>query len=387
MTNKDRAGQYIRHISGYLAFHPNPLPPNPPLHIDEEMLALNSQADLALGRLDGSIQTLPDPDLFVFMYIRMEAVFSSQIEGTQSSLDDVLEAEAQILNPRRPRDVQEVINYVNALRYGLDRLKELPVSVRLIREIHERLLEGTRGKEKNPGELRTTQNWIGPMGATLNEASFIPPPPEEVSKTLGKLESFLHEKDPMPDLVKLGLAHAQFETIHPFVDGNGRMGRLLITFLLCERNILQKPVLYLSHYFKRYRTQYYETLQDIRDHGDWEKWIKFFLTAVEAVSREATQTARNIVNLRERHRQLITDRFGRTAANGLKVLERLFSQPIISVNELASETNVSYTAANKLMGRFLSHGILTETTGHSRNRLFRYRSYIDLFTDREPPSM
>ena len=187
--------------------------------MDEEMLALISQADLALGRLDGSIQTLPDSDLFVFMYIRIEAVFSSQIEGTQSSLDDVLEAEAEILNPRRPRDGHEVINYVNALRFGLDRLSELPVSVRLIREIHERLLEGTRGMERNPGELRTTQNWIGPVGSTLNEASFIPPSPEAVPQALGQLEPFLHKSDPMQNLVKLGLAHAQFETIHPFLDG------------------------------------------------------------------------------------------------------------------------------------------------------------------------
>ena len=379
---KGRAGQYIRQVSGYSAFLPMPLPPNPPLQMDDEISALISQADQALGRLDGSIQTLPDPDLFVFMYIRKEAVFSSQIEGTQSSLDDVLEAEAQVFNPQRPRDVNEVLNYVKALRFGLERLNELPISVRLIREIHERLLDGARGMERNPGELRNTQNWIGPAGSTLNEATFIPPPPDTVPQALSQLESFLYQTDPMPSLIKIGLAHAQFETIHPFLDGNGRMGRLLITFLLCERKILHQPVLYLSHHLKRYRNQYYDLLQNIRDNGNWENWIKFFLSAVAEVSQEATQTARRIVSLREEHRRIITENFGRTAANGIKVLEQLFSHPIISVNDLAKQTNISFTAANQLMRRFIEHQILTEMTGHTRNRQFRYRPYIDLFADR-----
>jgi len=379
---KGRAGQYIRQVSGYSAFLPTPLPPDPPLLLDDETLELISQADRALGRLDGSIQTLPDPDLFVFMYIRKEAVFSSQIEGTQSSLDDVLEAEARVFNPQRPGDVKEVLNYVKALRFGLERLGELPVSVRLIREIHERLLEGTRGRERSPGELRNTQNWIGPAGSTLNEATFIPPPPDAVPLSLSQLESFLHQTDPMPSLVKIGLAHAQFETIHPFLDGNGRMGRLLITFLLCERKILHQPVLYLSHHLKRYRNQYYDLLQNIRDNGNWEDWIKFFLSAVAEVSQEATQTARRIVSLREEHRRIITENFGRTAANGIKILEQLFSHPIISVNDLAKQTNISFTAANQLMRRFIEHHILTEMTGHTRNRQFRYRPYIDLFADR-----
>lgn len=379
---KKRAGQYIRQVAGYSAFLPKPLPPIPPLQMDDETLALISQADRALGRLDGSIQTLPDPDLFVFMYIRKEAVYSSQIEGTQSSLDDVLEAEAEILNPQRPGDTYEVLNYIKALRFGLERLKELPVSIRLIREIHKQLLEETRGREQNPGELRTTQNWIGSSGSRLNDATFITPPPDAVQNALGQLESFLHETDPMPSLIKIGLAHAQFETIHPFLDGNGRMGRLLITFLLCERNILQQPVLYLSHYLKRHRTQYYDMLQNIRDSGSWEEWIKFFLSAIAEVSQEATQTARKIVNLREEHRRIITEHFGRTAGNGLRVLERLFSQPITSVKALADQTQVSFTAANQLMQRFIEHHILIEMTGHSRNRIFGYRSYIDLFTDR-----
>ncbi|HDJ29884.1 MAG TPA: Fic family protein, partial [Candidatus Acetothermia bacterium] len=238
MRGSGRAGRYVRQPQGYRAFIPAPLPPNPPVRVDAQMQVALSQAELALGRLDGSIQTLPDPDLFVFMYVRKEAVLSSQIEGTQSSLDDLLEAEAKIFRADRPRDVEEVLNYVNAMNYGLERLRTLPISVRLIREIHKRLLKGVRGARRQPGELRTTQNWIGPGGCTLNEATFVPPPPSEVPKALGDWERFLHKDYAMPFLIKVGLAHAQFETIHPFLDGNGRIGRLLITFLLCERGIL-----------------------------------------------------------------------------------------------------------------------------------------------------
>ena len=215
------------------------------MRLEGTLPSLLSSADSALGRLDGSIQTLPNPDLFVFMYIRKEAVLSSQIEGTQSSLQDLLTAEAHILSPDRPRDVDEVVNYVGAMSYGLERLRELPLSIRLINEIHQRLLQGVRGTRLTPGELRRTQNWIGPGGCTLNEAIFVPPPPHEVPAALGALETFLHSGSDLPQLIQIGLAHAQFETIHPFLDGNGRVGRLLITFLLCQREILVKPVLYL----------------------------------------------------------------------------------------------------------------------------------------------
>lgn len=378
-----RAGRYIRQPEGYRAFIPAPLPPNPPVRVDSQMQVLLSQAELALGRLDGSIQTLPDPDLFVFMYVRKEAVLSSQIEGTQSSLDDLLEAEAKIFRADRPRDVGEVLNYVNAMNYGLERLQTLPVSVRLIREIHKRLLRGVRGSQRRPGELRTTQNWIGPSGCTLREATFVPPPPSEVPKALGDWERFLHKDHTMPFLIKVGLAHAQFETIHPFLDGNGRIGRLLITFLLCERGILLKPVLYLSYYFKQYRQRYYDLLQAVRDTGDWESWLKFFLEGIAQVSQEATTTARRIVKLREAHRGLIIERFGRVAANGLKVLESLYSHPIITVNDIVEMTGTSFTAANQLMQKFVAHGLLSEITGRVRNRRFRYDAYIDLFVEEE----
>lgn len=339
-----------------------------------------SRADRALGRLDGSIQTLPDPDLFVFMYVRKEAVLSSQIEGTQSSLNDLLEAEAEILDAKRPSDVSEVINYVNAMNYGLGRLAELPVSVRLMREIHERLMAGVRGAELNPGELRTSQNWIG-TSRRLADAIFIPPPSQEVPGALASLESFIYATDAMPVLTRIGLVHAQFETVHPFLDGNGRIGRLLIAFLLCEREILQKPVLYISNYFRLHRARYYDLLQNVRDAGDWESWLKFFLEGVAEVSNEATGTARRIVDLREQHRTLIVDAFGRAAANGLKVLETLYSRPIITVNDIADVTGVTYPAANNLMARFVKAGLLAEITGQARNRRFRYGAYIDLFTD------
>ena len=337
-----------------------------------------------MGRLDGSVQTLPNPDLFVLLYVRKEAVLSSQIEGTQSSLQDVLAAEAQILSPDRPRDVHEVINYVKAMNYGLERLEYLPVSVRLVKEIHRELLRGVRGSRLSPGELRTSQNWIGPAGCTINEAVFVPPPPAVLPDALASLEYFIHQNDEMPALIKVGLTHAQFETIHPFLDGNGRVGRLLITFLLTERNILQKPVLYLSHYFRRHRQMYYDRLQAVRSHGDWEGWLVFFLKGVAEVSREATATARRILDLREVHRRAITDELGRAAGNGHRTLEYLYERPIVSVKNIQDLTGTTFAAANQLVSRLVSSGILREVTGRSRNRRFAYQQYIDLFQSSEP---
>ncbi|MDP6636327.1 MAG: Fic family protein [Phycisphaerae bacterium] len=374
-----RAGRYVNQDADYRAFIPSPLPPAPPIKLEGELQDLLSRADRALGRLDGSIQTLPNPDLFVAMYVRKEAVLSSQIEGTQSSLQDVLAAEARVLSPKRPRDVNEVFRYVNAMNYGLERLKSLPISVRLVREIHRELLAGVRGRHLTPGELRTSQNWIGPSGCTLAEASFVPPPPHEVPQALSDLESFLHTDTQLPLLIKIGLTHAQFETIHPFLDGNGRIGRLLITFLLCEKEVLLKPVLYLSYYFKRYRRQYYEHLQAVRDHGQWDQWLAFFLQGVFEVSQQATDTARQILTLREQHRQTITEQLGRAAGNGHRVLEHLYQHPIISVADVRNLIGATYTAANNLVARLVEHGITHEFTGRKRNRRFIYRDYIRLF--------
>ena len=381
---RPRSGRYVTQQSGYRAFIPAPLPPIPPIRLEGELHSLLSSADRAVGRLDGSIQTLPHPDLFVFMYVRKEAVLSSQIEGTQSSLQDLLAAEAHIHSPRSPKDVDEVINYVTAMNYGLGRLRDFPLSVRLIKEIHERLLQGVRGSRLTPGELRRSQNWIGHGGCTLSSATFVPPPPHEVPLALGALETFLHAESDLPQLIQIGLAHAQFETIHPFLDGNGRIGRLLITFLLCQREILLKPVLYLSHFFKQHRSEYYEHLQAIRDHGHWEQWLAFFLRGIASVSREATETARRILALREEHRAAVTTHLGRAAGNGHRVLESLYQRPILSVAEVQELTGTTFTAANNLVSRLVKLDILQEATGNKRNRVFRYAPYIAIFGDDTP---
>ena len=379
-----RAGRYITQPSGYRAFIPAPLPPQPALALGGELQGLLSAADRALGRLDGSVLTLPNPDLFVFMYVRKEAVLSSQIEGTQSSLQDLLAAEAQLFEQTLPRDVDEVINYVRAMNHGLARLAELPVSVRLIREIHAELMRGVRGGRMQPGELRTSQNWIGPAGCTLSTATFVPPPHHAVPGALGDLETFLHASDDLPPLVKIALAHVQFETIHPFLDGNGRVGRLLITFLLTERGVLHKPVLYLSHYFRQHRQTYYEHLQAVRDQGAWEAWLAFFLRGVIEVAGEAAETARRILQLREQHRAAITAQLGRAAGNGHKVLESLFDRPIVAVNDVQKMTGTTYAAANSLVSRLVKLDVLSEMTGYARNRRFRYAPYIALFNDAGP---
>lgn len=376
-----RGGRYIRQPTGYSAFIPEPLPPKPPISLNGELQALLSKADRALGRLDGSIATLPNPDLFVMMYVRKEAVLSSQIEGTQSSLQDLLAAEAKVFTDQTPRDVDEVINYVQAMNQGLARLIELPVSVRLIKEIHETLLKNVRGSHATPGEVRRSQNWIGPAGSTLAEATFVPPPPNDLPKLLGQWELFLHEADKLPFLIKVGLAHAQFETIHPFLDGNGRLGRLLITFLLTEREILHQPVLYLSHYFRRHRQTYYDRLQNIRDHGHWEEWLSFFLQGVAEVSNQAAVTARRILEQRESHRLAITENLGLAAASGHKVLDTLYLRPIVTVNDIKEITGKSYAAANQLVHRMTQLGILEEMTGFARNRRFRFEPYVKLFQD------
>lgn len=376
-----RAGQYVAQQFGYRAFLPSPLPPDPPVRIDGQLQQRLSEADRALGRLDGSIHTLPNPDLFVYMYVRKEAVLSSQIEGTQSSLQDLLSVEAEVSGAATPRDVDEVVNYVRAMNHGLTRLEQLPVSTRLIREIHTELMQGVRGPRLTPGELRRSQNWIGPGGSSLATATFVPPPPEAVPQALGDLETFLHQRDDVPLLIKIGLAHAQFETIHPFLDGNGRVGRLLITFLLCERGALHKPVLYLSHYFKAHRQEYYERLQAVRDSGDWERWLEFFLRGVAEVSAQAADTARRILLLREEHRTAIAEKLGRAAGNGHRILQYLYEHPIVSAKEVQDLIGTTFAAANQIVRRLAAIGILDEITGHARHRRFRYEPYVRLFDD------
>jgi Fic family protein len=371
-----RTGRYVTQITGYRAFIPNPLPPNPPIKMDEEMINVLSQANLALGRLDGASDLLPNPDLFVGMYVQKEAVLSSQIEGTQASLIDLLAFEADAAEPTNPQDIAEVVNYVDALNYGLQRLDTLPLSLRLIREIHERLMAGVRGAEKQPGQFRTSQNWIGRPGSTIETASFVPPPPTEMHTALSNIETFMHTQEPMPALIKIGLVHSQFETVHPFLDGNGRMGRLLITFYLCQQHVLRRPLLYLSHYFKLNKLEYYEQLQRVRDEGDWESWLRYFLTGVREVAEQATHTARNIVHLREEHRELIAARSLRASGAASQLLEHLYRRPIITVKGVAEVTGQSYANANQLVAKFQDWGILHEMTQQARNRRFIYRQYL-----------
>jgi Fic family protein len=315
------------------------------------------------------------------MYTRKEAVLSSQIEGTQASISDLLKAEADLSQIRPSRDVSEVRNYIAAMNLGLQRLPNLPISIRLIKEIHGRLMQGVRGYHQQPGETRRSQNWIGPSGSTILSAIYIPPPHIEAEQALGELEKFIHASDHLPLLIRIGLIHAQFETIHPFLDGNGRMGRLLITLFLCSKDMLQKPVLYLSHYFKANQQEYYERLQRVRDRGDWEGWIKFFLQGVGTVAWQATETARKIVALRENHRQLILDRMGSSCASAIKLIEHLYNTPSTTVNGAKEFLGISYPNANKLIYKLCENEILFEATGQSRNRLFFYSPYIDLFSE------
>ncbi len=378
-----RAGRYVGQINGYRAFIPVSLPPAPAIDFDDDLLVLLSQADRALGRLDGASELLPDPDLFVHMYVRREAVLSSQIEGTQASLVDLLQFESERARARTPDDSAEVANYVRAMNHGLARLDELPVSLRLIREIHGVLLKEVRGAERTPGEFRTSQNWVGASDSTLANASHVPPPPHEMQRALGDLEAFLHGRDPLPVLVKVGLVHAQFETIHPFLDGNGRVGRLLITFLLCQADVLKRPLLYLSYYLRRHRTEYYNRLQAVRDHGDWEGWLRFFLEGVRVVSMDATDTARKVIALREEHRNLLAQSVGRRASHALTLLESMYRGPILDVWAAAQRTGLSFASANSLVAIFEELGLLVEFTGRRRDRMFFYDPYLELFDDPE----
>jgi len=342
------------------------------------ILPLLSKADIAVGRLDGIVKVVPDPDFFVGMYVRREAVLSSQIEGTQSSLEDLLEVELEPDARDRGSDVGDIVNYVSAMNFGLDRLDELPLSLRLIREIHEELLRDGRGAYATPGEFRTTQNWIGPSGASLSQATFVPPPVPDMMEALYGFENYLHSNGDTPVLVKTALSHAQFETIHPFLDGNGRVGRLLITFLLVHSGVLRAPLLYLSYYFKLHRTEYYDRLMAVRQRGDWEGWLAFFLRGVADTADEATDTAEKIFELRELHRTLVIDEIG---TNGLRVLSALFQRPLVNVNYIGRVLDVSFPTANRLVARFEELGLLREVTGQKRGRLFRYEPYLRLFDD------
>lgn len=377
MTN--RSGKLITQPGGYKAFVPEKLPPDPPLRIESALQNLLSQADMALARLDGMGYFLPNADLFIAMYVRKEALLSSQIEGTQASLENIFEYESGD-KPENINDVAEVINYIRALNYGMDRLKTLPMSLRLIKEIHGVLMQGTRGGNKTPGEFRKTQNWIGPQGSTLKDARYIPPPPHEVVKTMGDLEQYIHKGRKLPVLIDCGLVHYQFESIHPFLDGNGRVGRLLITFYLYFREVLHRPLLYLSYYFKKNRQEYYDRLNMVRDKGDYEQWIAFFLKGVMETADSAVETSRKILELQTKHRNLLWKK-KLSSPLAVGILERLFQKPYVSVNDVAKEFSISFQAASTLVSQLEGAGILREITGKKRDKRFIYAEYITILSE------
>lgn len=375
-----RTGTFINQLAGvlrYKAFMPSSLPFE--VNIDPELQTLLSKADLALGRLDGVADILPKDiiDFFILMYVRKEATLSSQIEGTQATFVDVLKAEAKIEDLEAHKDVDEVLNYISAMNYGLERLDQIPLSLRLIREIHKILLRGVRGEWKTPGEFRTSQNWIG--GVDLQTAKFIPPPHREVIPLMGNLEEYMHDNSLVPILIKTGLIHAQFETVHPFLDGNGRIGRLLITFYLCQQGVLRKQLLYLSAFFKEHRQDYYEKLNRYRKDDAIEEWLKFFMEGVIETSEKAVETARKIIKLRDDHLNKVAG-IGKSSERGIKLLNTLYRTPIVRIKDVERIVDLSNPNALLLVERFVKLGILHELTGQKRNRVFSYQEYVSLFT-------
>lgn len=377
-TISTRAGRWVRQQSGaegYSAFLPARLPPAPPLRFTPELQRLSETAGRALGRLEGVSASL-EPDRLLYMYVRKEAVLSSAIEGTQSTLTDLLRFEAAGVSGTPVDEVHEVSRYVAALRYGVKRIRsgKLPLSLRLIREIHGVLMKGGRGGNHAPGEFRRTQNWVG--GTRPGNARFVPPPPHEMQAALDNLERFVHDEyGSTPPVIKAGIAHAQFETIHPFLDGNGRVGRLLISLMLVVDGVLSQPFLYLSLYLREHRADYYDALQRIRTHGEWEDWLRFYLIGVEAVANQAADTATALVALFARDRARI-ESLGRAAGSALRVYDVLRQRIVVSIPGVAKEARVTWPTANAALQRLASLGIATESTGRRRDRLYTYKKQL-----------
>ncbi len=381
MSQIRKTGKYIKSSATpgekYNAYLPDPLPPKPPLDM-AELYPLLDQAGIALGRLDGMSIVLPDPSLFLYMYVRKEAVLSSQIEGTQSSLSDLLLFESEEAPGAPLDDVTEVSCYVSAMNYGLERLKEFPLSLRLIREIHAKLMDSARGGHKSPGEFRRSQNWIG--GTRPGNAHFVPPPPEHLMDCLGNFEKFIHdEKIKLPALIRAALAHVQFESIHPFLDGNGRLGRLLITFILCKEKVLKEPLLYLSLYFKANRQAYYDHLQSVRETGNWEAWIKFFLTGVIDTANQATETARAIMMLFNLDRQKI-ENSSKSAAAIMTIHGYFQRHPIANTTKIKDACGLSLPTVLRNLAALESLSIVKEVTGKERHKIFVYKEYLHILS-------
>lgn len=385
-SNPDqRLGRYVEApVAGEMvrAFVPPPLPPKPQIDV-LALLDRLSLAERALGRLDGITMLLPRQELFLYMYVRKEAVLSSQIEGTQSTLTDLLRFETEAQAGEPIDDIREVSNYVDAMMYGLERLEELPLSLRLIREMHARLLQSGRGGTKSPGDFRRSQNWIG--GSRPGNALYVPPPVTELDACLDALERFIHEDgSQLPALIKAGLLHVQFETIHPFLDGNGRIGRLLVTLYLCVNGVLRKPLLYLSLYLKTHRADYYRLLQEVRENGNWEAWLDFFLAGVAETANQAFEAATRIVDLFKEDRERITNESDR-AGSTLRIHDLFQQNPFLTSNQLVQKTGLSAPTVNAALADLEKMGIVEEVTGRKRGRVFSYQRYLAILSEGTDP--
>ncbi|MCR4669919.1 MAG: Fic family protein [Saccharofermentans sp.] len=372
-----RSGEYVNNLSGELAyksFKPSPLPPKPELAIDSDMVKKLVDANRDLVRLDTASKLIPNVELFISMYVMKEALISSQIEGTQCTLDDVLDPD---VDKNTNLDVSEVINYISACSYAINRLKTMPLCNRFLREIHQKLLAGIRGKEKNPGEFRRSQNWIGAANCTLKEARYIPPNVDDMNSALSDLENYMNEGDDYDPLIRIALIHYQFETIHPFLDGNGRVGRLLILLYLLEQGYLNKPIIYISYFLKKNQIEYYDRISEVRKSGNYEQWVCFFLEAVSAAANDSLQTIEKLSELHERNVASLPNTM-RKNDNVRKVFDYIEQYPIISIKRTASALNLSFNTVSSIVNKLIQIGVLKETTNASRNRVFFYEEYLNI---------
>lgn len=372
---ENRAGYYRTNLSdemAYKSFVPNALPPFPPIEMSEEMVSLLVKANSQIAVLESIATRIPNVDLFVSMYVRKEALLSSQIEGTQATLEDVLDP---MIDANMNRNVADVVNYIKATEFAVRRLKELPLCNRLIKETHEVLMSGVRGQEKNPGEFRYSQNWIGSQGSTLKNARYIPPSPEDMTLAMSDLEKYVNAYDDLDALIRAALIHYQFETIHPFLDGNGRVGRLLITLFLMEKNVLTIPALYISYFLKKNRVEYYDRMSEVRAKGNYEQWVKFFLQALLESAEDAIATIDELVMLHDKNADLIA-KMGRASKNAMLVFKYVESNPIIEIQKTSEALGIAYNTTSSAVNRLVDIGILTQTTNANRNRTFAYEEYL-----------
>ncbi len=372
----NRAGYYKQNLSGemaYKSFVPNPLPPVPPIELSEDIVGLLVKANSQLAVLESIAARIPNVELFISMYVRKEALMSSQIEGTQATLEDILDP---MLDTNTNRNIADVVNYIKATEFAITRLQTLPLCNRLIKETHAVLMKGVRGQEKNPGEFRYSQNWIGGQGSTLKNARYIPPSPDDMQNAMSDLEKYINTDD-LDALIQAALIHYQFETIHPFLDGNGRVGRLLITLFLMDKGILTTPALYISYFLKKNRVEYYDRMTEVRTKGNYEQWIIFFLQAIMESAGDATSTIDELITLHDTNTSVIS-KLGRASKNTMLVFDYLESNPIIDIGKTAEALSITFNTASSAVRRLVDAGILVQTGGGGRNRTFAYEAYLDI---------